>query len=447
MSFENFLNWTVSIDCGATIGNYQGQIKSVDVINQTLTLKHAFHNGILIDQDGLNNVTINAKDIIDLNLLSQPGSSFQIPKTINKKSNNEQSQQQLKAAPIANNGSKSSISSGINASLSSRSRSSKSWSDEATNENEINEETTTTTTTNRFNFDSSNLSSIKNSSIVQSYSQIQDKYRCDQMILEHNNGPIDYEQIQLPVPTTKKFLTDEGLVVPGINIELRNRLFASAEYHGYSLERRIESMGRCTSDMCLHLLGGTQRLLVKNRHQHPTIVVLACLTEVQGAYAISAGRILASRNIRIYLYLPPNTNSIQNSFIENEVKLFRTTQGIITNDVADLPRSPVDLILNGLDAANNSDSVLFAKPWYRDIVQYCSRLQASVIGVDPPLDGGAIECKYSLVPLLPLVSMSSKNVGRLYLCDLGLGEKVFQHLQIRYASPFGAKSFVALHDS
>lgn len=113
----------------------------------------------------------------------------------------------------------------------------------------------------------------------------------------------------------------------------------------------------------------------------------------------------------------------------------------------DLPRSPVDLILNGLDAANNSDSVLFAKPWYRDIVQYCSRLQASVIGVDPPLDGGAIECKYSLVPLLPLVSMSSKNVGRLYLCDLGFGQKVFQHLQIRYASPFGAKSFVALHDN
>ncbi|CAF1006783.1 unnamed protein product [Rotaria sordida] len=283
MSFENFVNWTVSIDCGSTIGNYQGQIKSVDGINQRLTLKNAFHNGILIDQDGSNNVTIKAKDIIDLNLLSQP---------------------------------------------------------------------------------------------------------------------------------------DEGLVVPGINLELRNRLFSSAEYHGYLLERRIESMGRCTSDMCLHLLGDTQRLLVKNRHQHPTIVVLACLTEVQGAYAICAGRILASRNIRIYLYIPPNSTPIQYHFIENELKLFRTTQ--------DLPRSPVDLILN---------------------VQYCSRLQASVIGVDLPLDGGANECKYSLVPLLPLVSMSSKNVGRFYLCDLGFGQHVFQHLQIRYASPFGAKSFVALHDN
>jgi hypothetical protein len=129
-------------------------------------------------------------------------------------------------------------------------------------------------------------------------------------------------------------LIDEGLVIPSINIELRNRLFLSSEYYGYSLERRIESMGRCTSDMCLHLLGGTQRLLVKNRHQHPTIVVLACLTEIQGAYAISAGRILASKNIRIYLYLPPNSNSIQENFIENELKLFRTTQGIITQNVS-----------------------------------------------------------------------------------------------------------------
>ncbi|CAF3920226.1 unnamed protein product [Rotaria sp. Silwood1] len=105
MSFENFLNWTVSIDCGSTIGNYQGQIKSIDAINQTLTLINAFHNGILIDDDdGFNLVIIKAKDIIDLNILSQPDSHFQIPKTIQKKQFHEQSQQQLKAAPIAIHG-------------------------------------------------------------------------------------------------------------------------------------------------------------------------------------------------------------------------------------------------------------------------------------------------------------------------------------------------------
>lgn len=180
MSFENFVNWTVSIDCGPKHGNYQGQIKSVDQINQTLTLKNAFLNGILIDE---HSIVIQAKDIIDLNLLSQPGSQFQIPKTIQKKSSSEQSQQQLKAAPIANNN--GGVKSSISDSQSSRSRSSKSWSDEATNEDEV----------------------IVEPVKINSNNQIQDKYRCDQMILQHNNGPIDYEQIQLPIPTTKKYLT------------------------------------------------------------------------------------------------------------------------------------------------------------------------------------------------------------------------------------------------
>ena len=130
--------------------------------------------------------------------------------------------------------------------------------------------------------------------------------------------------------------SDEGLMVPGINMELRNRLFASAEQHGYSLERRIESMGRSTSDMCLHLLGGTQRLLVKNRHQHPTIVVLACSTEIQGAYAICAARILASKNIRIYLYLPPSSSpssSIDKVLIDTEVRLYESTGAKLTQNV------------------------------------------------------------------------------------------------------------------
>lgn len=91
-------------------------------------------------------------------------------------------------------------------------------------------------------------------------------------------------------------------------------------------------MGRCTSDMCLHLLGGTQRLLVKNRHQHPTIVVLATTNDLSGVYAICAARILATKNIRIYLYLSPNSKR-ENLLFENEFKLIRTTQSIVTNQV------------------------------------------------------------------------------------------------------------------
>ena len=91
-------------------------------------------------------------------------------------------------------------------------------------------------------------------------------------------------------------------------------------------------MGHSITDMCLHLLGGTQRLLMKNRHQYPIIVVLSCSNDLSGAYSICAARILATKNIRIHLYLPPN-QIINENLIENELKLFRTTQSILTDQV------------------------------------------------------------------------------------------------------------------
>ena len=100
MNLDAFLDWTVSIDCGSTIGNYQGQIQSVDQLNQTLTLTNTFHNGISIHYDQQHCVVIQAKDILDLKLLSQPHSPFQIPKTIQKKSHSDQVQPSIKAVPI-----------------------------------------------------------------------------------------------------------------------------------------------------------------------------------------------------------------------------------------------------------------------------------------------------------------------------------------------------------
>ena len=101
MNLDAFLDWTVSIDCGSAKGNYQGQIKSVDQLQQTLTLTNTFHNGISIHHDQQHSVVIQAKDILDLNLLSQPHSPFQIPKTIQKRSHSEQVHPSIKPVPVA----------------------------------------------------------------------------------------------------------------------------------------------------------------------------------------------------------------------------------------------------------------------------------------------------------------------------------------------------------
>ena len=74
-------------------------------------------------------------------------------------------------------------------------RSTKSSSEEGNNADEINRSDVAV--------DASNAYPMK----IGPSLQIHDKYRCDQMVLEHNNEPINYEQILLPVPTMKKYFT------------------------------------------------------------------------------------------------------------------------------------------------------------------------------------------------------------------------------------------------
>lgn len=53
--------------------------------------------------------------------------------------------------------------------------------------------------------------------------------------------------------------SDSGLVVPSVPYELHKSLLAAAEHQGLSLERRLETIGVCSSQMALTLLGGPNR--------------------------------------------------------------------------------------------------------------------------------------------------------------------------------------------
>lgn len=43
---SNFVGSIVSLDCGETLGSYQGQVKCIDNSTQTLTVIKAYRNGI-----------------------------------------------------------------------------------------------------------------------------------------------------------------------------------------------------------------------------------------------------------------------------------------------------------------------------------------------------------------------------------------------------------------
>lgn len=43
---SDWLGSLVSINCGPTLGVYQGEVAFVDQSSQTISLRHPFHNGI-----------------------------------------------------------------------------------------------------------------------------------------------------------------------------------------------------------------------------------------------------------------------------------------------------------------------------------------------------------------------------------------------------------------
>jgi hypothetical protein len=292
--------------------------------------------------------------------------------------------------------------------------------------------------------------------------QTNKNYRYDEMIL--NTGePFDLQQIQVPECEyiKKKYVTDDGIMIPCIDYALRKRLFEQSYINGYSKERQIESMGRCCAEMCLQLVGGPLRFSPKNNHQKPSVLILANSSEIQGAYVVCAARLLSTRNVRVYLYIHNLMSSIlsnnlnaslgeineNNKLFANELKLFNSNESksnMILNSLDDFKNiHSVDLILNAIDSTPSS--TLFTQTWYIKLIKFIDSCKASVLTVDPPAEANkGIQSKWCMVPVLPMDMPS--NCGRVYLCDLGFTNNIFKSVNIKYQSPFGSKFLIPLHN-
>lgn len=115
------------------------------------------------------------------------------------------------------------------------------------------------------------------------------------------------------------------------------------------------------------------------------------------------------------------------------------------SDPADLPDTPVDLIINCLDCHENT--FLMDQPWYQAAADWANQNRAPVLSLDPPGSGQrqAVEAKWSLSLCLPL--SLAEGAGRVYLCDIGIPRQVFQEVGIKYHSPFGCKFVIPLHSA
>lgn len=62
-------------------------------------------------------------------------------------------------------------------------------------------------------------------------------YRHDENIIE--SEPAAFRQIIVPYPDTEEYVTDDGLVIPSITLDLHRQLIGAADRLGISWERRV----------------------------------------------------------------------------------------------------------------------------------------------------------------------------------------------------------------
>ncbi|KAK5914810.1 hypothetical protein CesoFtcFv8_000461 [Champsocephalus esox] len=241
-------------------------------------------------------------------------------------------------------------------------------------------------------------------------------YRHDQNILEVK--PIVYRQITVPQHQHggKEYCTDSGLVVPSVTFDLHKRLLASAERWGLSVERRLETVGVCSSQMALALLGGTKQ-------------------------GVSCGRHLANHQVETVLFLP-NCLKMQEC-VSREATLYSRSSSQQVASSRDLPQTPVDLVINCLD--HHESPLLREQSWYQAAALWANQNRAPVLSIDPAVGAvpQSVEAKWTLFLGLPLDVERAES--KVYLCDVGIPKRVFQEVGIGYHSPFGCKFVIPLH--
>eukprot|EP00127_Corallochytrium_limacisporum_P004705 Clim_evm59s172 gene=Clim_evmTU59s172 len=250
------------------------------------------------------------------------------------------------------------------------------------------------------------------------------------------------------------FVSDHGYPIPVTTLETRRRLIRYADSLGYKEHTFIENSGRSVSEMALQLLGGARRINPSNRHQLPTVIVLAG-DAVKGQVAICAARHLANHNIKVKLCVPASAQIPLGA-----IDMFSNSDGEISEGAESLPDTlidPVDLILDGL-AGLSSDIDDALEDDVCQMIQWANEAKSSKVAIDLPSgylgDGSEMEqffqAKWIVALGLPLDTILNERFAghQIYLADAGIPRLIFNKVNISFpTSPFADKFVVALHRS
>lgn len=274
--------------------------------------------------------------------------------------------------------------------------------------------------------------------------KVDKKYRYDEMILPPAKAVL--RQIVIPDSLCggSDYVTDSGLIVPSVTRAARSAILSAATDAGFAEQQLTDMLGRSACEMVLQLIGGSHRLNPKNDHQRPKVVVF-CASHFAGTAGVSCARHLANHSVDVIL-ASVSTSASAPGVLANELELFKKTRGKRLSDLQGLPAVPVDMIVSCIDGHDpRYQADLLQTSWYRAATRWCNDSKANVLTIDPPVEGGAIETKWALGYVLPL-NLSSKP-SQVYLSDLGIPCRVFETVGVKYATPFGSKFCIPLHNA
>uniref|UniRef100_A0A2R5L5S8 Enhancer of mRNA-decapping protein 3 n=1 Tax=Ornithodoros turicata TaxID=34597 RepID=A0A2R5L5S8_9ACAR len=426
----------VVVDCGAVLGTYQGKIVSVDPQKQLIVLAKATRNGATCSSP---DVTISAQDIVDLNIIEASEETSSNGSTVNVQSGSSL-HTNADADGSRKESRKKQTSTPKKCESNSRKNAAMRERDEACFSTPVDSDVLEKDFDFEKNlalFDKRAVFNEIEATMLRPGPQSVPKYRCDENVLG-GGEPTVLRQITVPCPCDLEYVTDTGLVVPSVTVELRDGIVEACERFGYLWPRQLEMLGRASAEMVIQLLGGCHRLDPQNSHQRPTVLVV-CGAHRQGTQVICCGRHLANHGIRVILLAA----FVQSSVFATELSLFKLSGGKVLQAVADLANYTVDIVLSGLDGPAEA----LEPVWTALICAWVRQSKASVLVVDPPADRAPTLCpKWVLMPLLPLaIRKDVASSAGLYLCDIGVPKAAFKELGVQYASPFGSKFVIPLH--
>ena len=466
---EQFVGCTVSVKCVEDVGTYQGQI--VDLNKDYVTLSKAFCNGV---PHSSSIVVLSTKDILNIEFISlneavsntndnnqaqnkvtvkrpiakRAGRSFSESVPSTTQSTSSQTQSNFKKP---DNNSQPPTEQPVNGKLSLADIAGKPIQKRLTHRQRALERDENTFGTpidqsidQDFDFEK-NLALFNKEAVWQEINSLKPDivrqsennrgtagiYRHDENIIV--SEPTVFRQITVPSAGEKEYVTDNGLVIPSITLNLHRQLIGAADRLGISWERRVELLGRAGSEIILQLLGGSHRLNPNNAHQWPTVVAL-CGPHRSGAAGVNCARQLSSHGVKTIVFV----ENSEDVFLLQELSLYKLTGNKVETKVKNLP-SMVDLILVALCDENSTKMTT-------PIARWANGNRAPILAVEPPATGTpGILSKFSLLGGLPLAH--SVDNGRLYLCNLALPDRVYADVGITYRSPFGPKFVIPLHSN